>query len=131
MKNEYRCPHCKAVLNPSVKILLVIGYKKKKGMILLSPQPGNFKSICDQSVSSAVKEGDKVTFSCPVCAEMLTCSKNKDFCELILGGVGQKDRLVEFSRIFGRHATFIIDGDDVASFMGDDEDLDNMNFFGF
>jgi len=130
MKNEYRCPHCQAVLNPSVKVLLVVGFRKKKGMILLSPQPGNFKSICDQSVSSAVKDGDKVTFSCPVCAEALTSPKNKDFCELILGGTGQKDRLVEFSRIFGRHATFIIDGDDVSTFVGDDDDPDQVNFFG-
>ena len=48
MKNIFTCPHCEAVLNPSVKILLVIGYRKKKGMILLSPQPGNYKYICDR-----------------------------------------------------------------------------------
>jgi len=130
MKNVYQCPHCQSVLNPSVKILLVIRFKKKKGMILLSPQPGNFKSICDQSVSSAVKDGDKVSFSCPVCAENLTSPKNKDFCELVLSSTGNKDRLVEFSRVFGRHATFIIDGDDVASYGIDEDDLNRMNFFG-
>ena len=99
-------------------------------MILLSPQPGNYKSICDQSVFNAVKEGDKVTFSCPVCAETLTSPKNKNFCELALCSPGHADRLVEFSRIFGRHATFIIDGDDVTTYMDDDENMENMNFFG-
>ncbi len=99
-------------------------------MILLSPQPGNFKSICDKSVSSLVQDGDKVTFSCPVCSEVLTSPKNKDFCELIMGGSGQNDKLVEFSRVFGRHATFIIDGGEVSSYLGEDDDLDHLNFFG-
>ena len=29
MKNVYCCPHCEAVLNPSVKILMKVKYKKK------------------------------------------------------------------------------------------------------
>jgi len=67
---------------------------------------------------------------CPVCAENLTSPKNKDFCELALVTIGHQDRLVEFSRIFGKHATFIIDGDDVSSYVDDDDDLDMLNFFG-
>ena len=30
MKNVFTCPHCKAVLNPNVKILLVVGYSEKR-----------------------------------------------------------------------------------------------------
>ena len=61
MKNTFVCPHCQGVLNPNVKILLVAVANRRKGMILLSPQPGNYKSICDNSLQDAFKEGQTIT----------------------------------------------------------------------
>jgi hypothetical protein len=130
MKNVFSCPHCNAVLNPSVKILLVIGYRKKKGMILLSPQPGNFKFICDSSVEKHLSHGAKVRFSCPVCTSDLTSPANTQFVELRMAAPGNRSRRVEFSRIFGKHATFIVDGDGVIPFGEDADDMGETNFFG-
>jgi hypothetical protein len=130
MKNLYGCPHCETVLNPSVKILLVARYKKKRGMILLSPQPGNFKFICDRSVEKALKAGVTVTFSCPVCGADLTSQGNKKFSELILLDPSGGRRKVEFSRVFGTHATFILDGEEVQAYGDDAEDFNSTNFFG-
>ena len=130
MKTTFACPHCKSVLNPSVKILLSVKYNKKQGLILLSPQPGNYKVICDPSVSAAVKPGSALNFFCPVCSESLASPSNKDFVELVIMDPNSQTRKVEFSRIFGTHATFIIDGEDVTPY-GDDVDDDNeINFFG-
>ena len=130
MKNIYGCPHCHNVLNPSVKILLVISYKKKQGMILLSPQPGNFKFICDQSVAKAVKPGATVTFSCPVCAEDLTSRRDKKFAELELIEANGQARRAEFSRVFGTHATLIFDGEEVQAYGEDACEFPDPNFFG-
>lgn len=130
MKRTFACPHCKAVLNPSVKILLAVKYKSKRGMILLSPQPGNFKYICDSSVSAIIKPGASLTFFCPVCATDLTSPANKKFVELTLVDPNQKLRKVEFSRILGTHATFVIDGDDITPYGEDVEDSGGTNFFG-
>lgn len=130
MKNSYACPHCRTVLNPSVKILLVVRYRSRKGMILLSPQPGNFKFICDKTVRSALKPGAKVTFACPVCAADLTSPADDQFAELLLVGPDQTPRRVEFSRVFGTHATFILDGDEVQAFGEAADDTDPTNFFG-
>lgn len=130
MKNTYACPHCDTVLNPSVKILLVVQYKKKKGMILLSPQPGNFHFICDDEFRKSMKSGATVTFSCPVCASDLTSSHDKKFVELALITPGRQTRRVEFSREFGKQATLIIDGDEVAAFGRDADDSVGKNFFG-
>ncbi len=130
MKNIYSCPHCQAVLNPSVKILLVFGYKKKKGMILLSPQPGNFKYICDPSVEKHLSHGAKIKFACPVCSEDLTSSTNSQMAELRMSSPGREPRRVEFSRIYGKQATFIFDEEDVVSFGDDADDLGLGNFFG-
>jgi hypothetical protein len=130
MKSVYGCPHCETVLNPSVKILLVVKYGKKKGMILLSPQPGNFKFILDKSVEDAVKPGATVTFCCPVCGAELTSPANKKFAELILIDPNGHQRKVEFSRIYGTHATFVVDGDEVVHYGDDAEDFNSTNFFG-
>ena len=130
MKKIFACPHCEAVLNPSVKILLVAQYKKKKGMILLSPQPGNFKFVCDKSVEKTLKPGATVTFLCPVCGADLTSAGNKKFTEMVLVDQAGQQRKVEFSRVFGTHATFILDGDEVVSYGDDAEGFSPTNFFG-
>ncbi len=130
MKSTFACPHCKSVLNPSIKILLAIKYKNKRGMILLSPQPGNYKFICDSSVASVLKPGASLNFFCPVCSESLTSPANKKFVELALVDPGKQERKVEFSRIFGTHATFIIDGDNVTPYGDDVEETGATNFFG-
>lgn len=130
MKNIFTCPHCEAVLNPSVKILLVIGYRKKKGMILLSPQPGNYKYICDESVEKNLTHGSKVRFSCPVCTEDLTSRSNSKMAEMHILVPGGEPRRVEFSRVYGKNATFVFDGEDVRAFGEDADNMGSTNFFG-
>ncbi len=130
MKITFACPHCQSVLNPSVKILLGVKYKKKQGLILLSPQPGNYKMICDASVSAALKPGSTLNFFCPVCSTDLVSPSNEKFSQLDIVDPNNQIRKVEFSRVFGTRATFIIDGDDVTPY-GDDVDESGMtNFFG-
>jgi hypothetical protein len=130
MKNIFTCPHCQSILNPNVKILLVLGYRKKKGMILLSPQPGNYKYICDPSVEKQLAHGAKLKFSCPVCTEDLTSPNNSQFVALQMTVPGREPRRVEFSRIYGKNATFIFDEEDVVSFGDDADDPGLGNFFG-
>lgn len=130
MKSVYGCPHCETVLNPSVKVLLVARYGKKKGMILLSPQPGNFKFICDKTLQESIKPGATVTFFCPVCGADLTSPGNKKFTELWLLDPNGNRRKVEFSRVYGTHATFVIDGSEVTAYGDDADDFNETNFFG-
>ena len=130
MKNLFVCPHCEAVLNPSVKVLLKVSYRKKQGLILLSPQPGNFEFICDKSIADVIKPGSTVSFSCPVCQADLTSARDKKFAELRMNGRGGHRRRIEFSRVYGTHATFIIDGDEVTAYGDDSDDFAKTNFFG-
>ncbi|MDX2473919.1 MAG: hypothetical protein QNL91_09430 [Candidatus Krumholzibacteria bacterium] len=130
MKNTFVCPHCQGVLNPNVKILLVAVANRRKGMILLSPQPGNYKTFCDDSLLDAFKEGQTITFSCPMCTTDLTAEGNPKFARMELHVTGHKPRRVDFSRIFGAQATFVIDGNEVTAYGEDAEDFDPTNFFG-
>ncbi len=130
MKNTFVCPHCQGVLNPNVKILLVAAYRRRKGMVLLSPQPGNYKYLCDPSMEDAFKPGNKITFSCPLCTTDLTAEGKPKFTQVELHVPGHSPRRVEFSRIYGTHATFIVDGAEVTSFGEDADDFESKNFFG-
>ncbi len=130
MKNLYLCPHCHSNLNPSVKIVLVASHRQRKGLILLSPQLGNFQFVIDDHVAEVVKAGTKVKFSCPVCAADLTSGLNRDFAEIYLDSPDKKPRRMLFSRSFGTHATFVDKGDVTATYGEDVEDYDRINFFG-
>jgi hypothetical protein len=130
MKIVYLCPHCETNLNPSVKIVLVAGYRGRKGLILLSPLPGNYKFVCDQRLARSVEVGSLVSFQCPVCAADLTAPGNRDFAELHMLARGRSPRRVQFSRRYGTHATFVIADGEVAAYGDDVDEFPRKNFFG-
>jgi len=130
MKSTYLCPHCHANLNPNVKIVLLASHRRRKGLILLSPQPGNYKYVWDEHLAEVVTPGVKVTFSCPVCHADLTSKANRDFAELFLDSPDKKPKRVLFSRKHGTHATFIEKGDVFAGYGEDVEEFGRTNFFG-
>ena len=130
MKNTFVCPHCQGVLNPNVKILLVAKCKRRKGLLLLSPQPGNYKYLCDSSLQDAFQPGDTITFSCPLCSQDLTAKGKPKFAHMEMHVVSHEPRRVEFSRVFGTHATFILDGNEVTAYGENADDFGSTNFFG-
>ena len=131
MKNIFVCPHCQGVLNPNVKILLVADTGQAKGLVLLSPQPGNYKYLCDHSLESALRPGETIAFSCPLCQAALVSENNPQLARLELHVSSHEPRRVEFSSVYGTHATFIISGNEVVDTYGEDADgFDGLNFFG-
>ena len=130
MKNLYVCPHCGATLNPNVKIILVLHHRGRRGLLLLSPQPGNFKFVLDPDLAAGLQPGTAVKFTCPACAADLTSRVNRKFAVLHLVTAGQAPRRVEFSRVYGTHATFIVSETGVKGYGADVEDYRRVNFFG-
>jgi len=130
MKNRFVCPHCGGVLNPNVKILLVAATGRGPGLVLLSPQPGNYKYLCDPAFEATLNPGDTVDFSCPLCRADLTAGHDPGLAVLELQVGDRPVRRVEFSRVFGTHATFIIGEDEVDTYGEDAEGYDGRNFFG-
>lgn len=131
MKKTYLCPHCRAVLNPNVKIVFVIANEGKRGLLLLNAKPGDYGLIADPTFP--LEERDLVDFLCPVCdADLKSTSDGdaEDFAEIIQAQESGREVRVEFSRVFGTHATFIVDGREVSSFGEDAESYGDVNFFG-
>lgn len=128
MKKRYLCPHCEAVLNPNVKIVLLAKTEDARGLMLLNAKPGDYGLIVDPGVSLEV--GEMVEFACPVCRGDLRSAADPHFVEILLDRGGESYSKVEFSRIYGKHATFIIDGRQVEAFGEDAPDFEDINFFG-
>ena len=55
---------------------------------------------------------------------------NSQMAELVLTTPNREPRRVEFSRVYGKRATLIFDGEEVAHFGDDADDLGLGNFFG-
>ena len=128
MKWTYACPHCHAVLNPHTKIILAARRGKRRGLILLSPQPGNYRSIIDSGF--ALQDGEMVEFTCPACGVDLVSTVAKKLAEILLVLPGQRTRRVQFSRVYGEHATFVMDGEKVVPYGDDAGSYERINFFG-
>lgn len=130
MKWKYTCPHCKAVLNPNVKIVLSARRGKTRGLILLSPRPGTYKIISDSDFNDKVKEGELVMLTCPACSADLTSSASRNLAEINLHQPGRPALKIQFSRVQGEQATFVLNGESVVPYGEDAEIYDEVNFFG-
>ncbi len=130
MKKKFVCPHCKGVLNPNVKIILLADTGEARGLVLLSPQPGNYKYLCDSSLEKHLRHGETIDFACPVCHADLMAASDPSLAALELHMESHPVRRVEFSRVFGTHATFVISEDEVDAYGEDADGYDPMNFFG-
>jgi len=128
MKKTYVCPHCRAVLNPNVKIIFVVDDGTKRGLMLLSAKPGDYRLIVDPNFP--LVQGQKATFHCPVCDAALTSALSDGFVEILLDQGEAELSKVEFSRVFGEQATFIVDGKEVTAYGDDADDYGDINFFG-
>jgi len=130
MKWKYSCPHCKAVLNPNIKVVLAARRGKTRGLLLMSPLPGNYKFISDDDFATKIKDGEVVTLSCPICAADLTSRASKKLAEVNLHQPGHQVKKIQFSKVQGEQATFILNGEKVTPFGEDAELYDEVNFFG-
>lgn len=128
MKRTYFCPKCKAILNPNVKIILTLASGRRRSLILLSPQPGNYSVILPLDVT--LRRGEEVDFFCPACSSSLRSEANDHLAEIGFRlEDGAKGR-VNFSRKYGEHATYFVTKERVRSYGENAAIYGDANFFG-
>ena len=82
-KNDYLCPKCKGHLNVGDHVVFTTkNNRKKKGVILLSPDVGSYSYIHHSAYG--FQDGELVEFSCPICQKDLQASSNPDFVSIIM-----------------------------------------------
>lgn len=128
MKRAYHCPICQGLLNPGTKVVFVIEHGSARGLVLLSPQLGDYAVVMGETLD--LEPGMLCTFRCPVCHADLTSSVDEHLVEINVrepdGGLAK----VNFSRIAGEHATFVRNREGVESFGEHADRYEPVNFFG-
>jgi hypothetical protein len=102
--------------------------KNRSGLILLSPQPGNYQSIVSEDFP--LEFGDLIEFHCPVCSVSLTADENDNLATLVYRFSPGREGTVFFSRRFGEHATYLVFNNEVQTFGENALPNSHMNFFG-
>jgi RNase P subunit RPR2 len=127
MKRDYHCPSCEATLNPGTKIVLRATHGHRKGLILLSPQPGNYDAIIPAEL--ALTAGHSVDLFCPVCGTDLRCPSDERLAGITFQSAREAGK-VFFSRLVGEHATWVVTRETVRPYGEDADRYGNGNFFG-
>ena len=101
----YRCTHCGVMLNPHETIMLVAERGDTRVLAGFHPEPGNYEIYFPPEVD--LEEGEKWTFSCPVCQADLVSEENDNLCTLDYQEGEEHSKLL-FSRIAGERATYLV-----------------------
>lgn len=122
MKIKYLCPKCRNSLN--INSLIVLSGKTRtglKGIVMLKGDLGDYTSSFSEDFT--IVEGNKVTFSCPICHRNLSDIKNKNLAHLIMVNQEGEESHIYFSRIFGEKCTYKISGKEITYEYGDHKNL--------
>ena len=126
MRRVYSCPHCEATLNPNVKIVLAAANRGLRGLVLLSPTPGNYDLV--QADDLDLRPGDVVDLMCPICGHSLAAELNACLAEVNFRLEGGTHGRVDFSRKVGEHATYVVTRESIRSY-GENAGVYSGSFF--
>ncbi len=107
MEKNYMCPKCKGFLNVDKHVIFsVTTQRNQRGIMLLSPELGDYSVVCHPSISAA--KGEKIKFFCPICHTRLASKKYTNLAQIHM--VDEKGDVYEvmFSEIAGEQCTFQI-----------------------
>jgi len=109
---DFLCPKCMSDIRVGDHIIFKVkNHRKQSGLLLLSPQIGNYKSIKPKSFE--IRSGESLEFYCPLCNSSLISEIHKNLAHVILLDETGKRNDVFFSQIVGEHSTFATNGESV------------------
>ncbi len=127
MRGSYLCPHCRALLNPHEEIILLLFRDDAKHLVAFSPRVGDY--TIHKSGNIHFEEGEVAEFLCPACHVSLSSKVAGDLGEILKEDDGIVTR-INFSRTYGKKATFVIGEGEVEGFGPDAPTYQEMNWFG-
>jgi uncharacterized protein YbaR (Trm112 family) len=119
MERNYLCPICKGHLSVADHIVfLAKTSKKKKGLILLHAEIGNYESM--KHPEFVYEKGEALEFFCPICHARLAADFDDNLAHVLL----DEDKNmydIYFSRIAGEKSTYQVK-DDTVLYSGEHAD---------
>ena len=92
MSRAFHCGHCKGLLNPGSEVVLVIEFGSGRGLVLLSPELGDYTAVLAQSIPLEV--GRAYVFRCPLCDADLSSRVDRALVELLARSSGGAEATV-------------------------------------
>lgn len=127
MSYNYVCPHCEGHIRANSKVILSAETETgSKGLVLLSPQVGNYEVITHAEFK--MTEGETLKIFCPICHANLQSKKDKRLARINMYDEQGNEHLLFFSEIVGEHATYEVHSDGIKAY-GEDKDH-YMNHWG-
>jgi uncharacterized protein YbaR (Trm112 family) len=110
MKPNFICPKCRGFLNVGDQIILVAESKQKStGLILFSPEIGNYST--SRNPEFKITEGEKHEFFCPLCHKKLAADIHDNLSRIIMIDKDKDEYEILFSKIAGEKSTYKIVGE--------------------
>lgn len=128
MSLSYHCPHCRGLLNPGNRIIVVVEHGSDSGFLLLSPDLGDYTVVHNES--KPLVPGTLYTLRCSVCRHDLVSPVDDRLAEILCRKADGTEARVNFSRIAGEHATFVGGPGGLESYGEDADRYAGLNFFG-
>ena len=114
MSNFFICPFCEGHLKVGDYIIFSTRTSgKKKGLLLLHSEVGNYSSL--KHPSYAFKKGDSLEFYCPLCQASLASDIDKNLVHVLMIDEQHEQHEIYFSRIAGEYSTYKVSEDEVWS----------------
>lgn len=129
MKNEFLCPYCRSYLMVSDRIIFSVRTEQgKRGIVLLSPELGNYSMTHHESLDFT--EGEHIDFFCPVCHSNLGLKIiSSDLAEVIMKDKEGVEYEIIFSEVAGKRFTYQLRNKKIVLSFGEDAS-EFINFWG-
>jgi hypothetical protein len=112
--NDFICPKCNDHLRVGDQIVFKVkNGKKQSGILLLSPQIGNYSSV--KHPTFGFTKGEMLEFFCPLCCSSLKSDIHPNLALVIMNDENGNRFDVYFSQIAGEHSTYETAGDSIHS----------------
>lgn len=114
MESFFICPYCRGRLKVAEQVIFKVRNKHKKyGLLLLSPQIGNYDSVKDPEFE--YKTGDALEFYCPLCSHVLSTTIDENLIFVVMVDSHGVEHNIYFSRISGEKSTYQVTDDTVVA----------------
>jgi hypothetical protein len=114
MENSFICPYCRGHLMVGKNVIFRVRNKKKVyGLLLLSPQIGNYDSMKNPEFEYTT--GEALEFYCPLCSHTLSTTIDEKLIFVVMVDKQKVEHNIYFSRISGEKSTYQVTGDTVIA----------------
>ena len=114
MKNSFICPYCRGHLKVGDQVIFRVRNQKKDfGLLLLSPQVGNYDSL--KNPEFEYQTGEALYFYCPLCSHTLSTTIDDNLIFVVMVDEQRVEHNIYFSRISGEKSTYQVTDDTVTA----------------